>query len=108
MVTKTALPSIPSALTSVALIDAPTCAAAGGMSVSWWHEEVRAKRAPAAAVKQPRCSRWRLADVSAFWLAFASNGESNTKAAEQVTALAKKASDAAKKWRVAAGRGAAA
>jgi hypothetical protein len=32
---------LPANLADVALIDAPTCAAVGGLSVSWWHEEVR-------------------------------------------------------------------
>lgn len=101
MTAQTDLPTILPALAGVALIDAPSCAAAGGMSVSWWHERVRAGRAPAPAVRQPRCTRWRLADVSAFWLAFAANGESGTKAAAQVTAQAKKASAAARAKRAA-------
>jgi len=105
---KTDLPPILPALAGVALIDAPTCAAAGGMSVSWWHEEVRTGRAPAPAVRQPRCTRWRLADVSAFWLAFASKGENDTKSAAQVTAQAKKASTAARVKRAGAAQGAAA
>ena len=103
MTAKTDLPPIPSALSSVALIDAPTCAAAGGMSVSWWHDEVRAGRAPAPAVRQPRCTRWRLSDVVAFWQAFATKGEADTQAAAQVTAKAKKASAAAQVKRTAQG-----
>ena len=106
MTTKTALPPIPPALMSVALIDAPTCCAAGGMSVSWWLEEVRAERAPAPVVRQPRCTRWRLADVVAFWEAFATKGE--TEAAEQMTQQAKKASAAARVKRKAKAQGAAA
>ena len=105
---KTDLPPIASALSSVALIDAPTCAAAGGMSVSWWHDEVRTGRAPAPAVRQPRCTRWRLSDVVAFWQAFATKGEADTQAAELVTAKAKKASAAARVKRTATAQGAAA
>jgi hypothetical protein len=105
---KTDLLPISTALSSVALIDAPTCAAAGGMSVSWWHDEVRTGRAPPPAVRQPRCTRWRLSDVVAFWQAFASSGEANTQAAEQVTAKAKKASAAARVKRATAAQGAAA
>ncbi|MDE2396267.1 MAG: hypothetical protein KGM91_12590, partial [Burkholderiales bacterium] len=105
MTAKTDLPEIPAALSSVALIDAPTCAAAGGMSVSWWHEEVRTGRAPAPAVRQPRCTRWRLADVVAFWQAFATKGEADTEAAALVTAKAKKASAAARVKRTAAAQG---
>ena len=104
---KTDLPAILPALAGVALIDAPTCAAPGGMSVSWWHEEVRAGRAPAPAVRRPRCTRWRLADVSAFWQAFASKGEGDIKTAAQVTAQAKKASAAARVKRAGAVQGAA-
>jgi predicted DNA-binding transcriptional regulator AlpA len=103
---KTDLPPVPSTLASVALIDAPTCAAAGGMSVSWWHEEVRTGRAPAPAVRQPRCTRWRLSDVLAFWQAFATKGEADTQAAQQVTAKAKKASAAARVKRATAAQGA--
>lgn len=103
MTTKTALPPLPPALSSVALIDAPTCAAAGGMSVSWWHEEVRTGRAPAPAVRQPRCSRWRLSQVAEFWQAFASKG--SEEAAALVTAKAQKASDAARVKRAAKAQG---
>ena len=108
MTAKTDLPTIPPALSSVALIDAPTCAAAGGMSVSWWHDEVRVGRAPAPAVRQPRCTRWRMSDVAAFWQAFATKGAADTQAAQQVTARAKKASAAASVKRTAAAQGAAA
>ena len=92
MTAKTDLPPIPSALSNVALIDAPTCAAAGRMSVSWWHDRVRTGRAPAPAVRQPRCTRWRLSDVVAYWQAFATQGEAATQTAEQVVAKAKTAS----------------
>ena len=108
MTAKTDLPPIPSALSSVALIDAPTCAAAGGMSVSWWHDEVREGRAPAPAVRQPRCTRWRMSDVVAFWQAFATKGAADTRAAALVTAKAKKASAAARVKRAAVAQGAAA
>ena len=108
MTAKTDLPPIPPALSSVSLIDAPTCAAGGGMSVSWWHDEVREGRAPAPAVRQPRCTRWRLSDVVAFWQAFATKGAADTQAAEQVTAKAKKASAAARVKRTATAQGASA
>jgi len=89
---KTDLPPIPPALVGVALIDAPICAAAGGMSVSWWHEEVRTGRAPAPAVRLPRCTRWRMSDVVVFWQAFATKGAADNEAAAQVTTRAKRAS----------------
>ena len=100
--------ALPAGLEAVALVDAHTCAAAGAMSLSWWHDEVRAGRAPAPAVRQPRCTRWRLADVSAFWLAFARKGENDTKTAAQVKAQATKASAAARVKRASAAQGAAA
>lgn len=87
------------ALADVALIDASTAVAAGSMSLSWWHAEVAAGRAPAPVIQRPRCTRWRLADVHAFWLAF---GEQvNSTAADAVKAQAVKASAAARAQRVA-------
>ena len=87
---------LPPNLADVALIDATTCAAAGAMSISWWHEEVRAGRAPAPAIRKPRCTRWRLADVHAFWGSFAANAASDTEASERMTARAKHASSKAR------------
>lgn len=81
-------------LAAVSLIDAKTCAAAGAMSVSWWHAEVAAGRAPAPVIRRPRCTRWRAAEVAAFWRAFASAAEVGTAAA--LKARATKASAAAK------------
>lgn len=54
-------------LTDVALIDAAACAATGSMSLSWWHAEVAAGRAPQPVIRLPRCTRWRLTDIRAFW-----------------------------------------
>lgn len=85
--------ALPADLASVALIDAPTAAAAGSMSVSWWHAEVAAGRAPAPAFRAPRCTRWRVADVAAFWRTFSAQGD--TSAADAVKARATKASAAA-------------
>lgn len=93
---KSTMRPLPAELANVALIDAPTCAAAGDMSVSWWHEEVRAGRAPAPAIRKPRCTRWRLADVSAFWGSFAADAAADTEAGERMTARAKKASSKAR------------
>lgn len=86
-------PPLPLAnVADVALINAKTCAAIGSMSVSWWHDEVRAGRAPAPATRRPRCTRWRVADVRAFWQRFAETGNDS----QQVIAQATKASKAAK------------
>jgi predicted DNA-binding transcriptional regulator AlpA len=87
--------SLPADLAAVALIDAPTCAAAGAMSVSWWHEEVRAGRAPAPVIRKPRCTRWRLTDVRAYWSRSAEQAASDARSAADVKARATKASAAA-------------
>ena len=93
--------TLPADLADVALIDAPTCAAAGAMSVSWWHDEVRAGRAPAPVIRKPRCTRWRMADVRAVWTKSAEQTAADTKAAAGVKARATKASAAARAKRAA-------
>lgn len=85
--------ALPADLAAVALIDAPTCAAAGAMSLSWWHAEVAAGRAPAPVIQRPRCSRWRAVEVAAFWRTFGSQADAS--AAEAVKVRASKASAAA-------------
>jgi len=95
-------PPTPEALADVALIDATDCAAAGGMGVSWWHDEVRAGRAPAPVVREPRCTRWRLADVRAFWIARAEQSANSALIAERMKAQATKASHKARANRAAA------
>lgn len=84
--------SLPADLADVALIDAATCAAAGAMSVSWWHDEVRNGRAPQPAIRATRCTRWRLADVREFWRTFAA---ADADTGEALKARATKASAAA-------------
>lgn len=91
--TNTAAHPLPVNLADVALIDASTCAAAGAMSVSWWRGEVAAGRAPKPAIRAPRCTRWRLSDVRAFWAAFAEQGATGS---DKLMAITKKASAAAK------------
>lgn len=90
--------SYPAALADAALIDAKACAAAGGVSVSWWHAEVREGRAPAPAIQQVRLTRWRLSDVRRFWIERAS---APSPAAARLVEQAKKASSEAKKRRAA-------
>jgi len=85
-------------LAAVALVDARTSAATGGMSLSWWYEEVKSGRAPAPAIQQVRCTRWRLAQVVQFWTERAAAGMSD---AATSTARAKKASDAARRKKLA-------
>ena len=60
---------LPTPLAEVALVDAKTAAAAGGVGESWWLDRVRTGAAPQPAVRLPRFSRWRLADVVEFWRA---------------------------------------
>lgn len=96
MTSKADLPAVPPALQDVALIDAATCAAPGDMSVSWWYEKVAKGDAPAPVIRLPRCTRWSLASVRAFWIRFAEEAAGNTQAAERATARAKKASAAAR------------
>lgn len=86
---------LPADLAAVALIDAPTCAAAGAMSVSWWHAEVAAGRAPAPVIRRPRCTRWRAADVAGFWRTLATGAQADGSAADAVKVRATKASAAA-------------
>jgi len=85
--------ALPGTLADVALIGAPTCAAAGAMSLSWWHAEVAAGRAPAPVIQRPRCTRWRAVEVAAFWRAFGSQADAS--AADAVKVRATRASAAA-------------
>lgn len=94
-------PNVPEALAGVALIDAKAAAATGGMSVSWWLEEVRSRRAPQPAVRATRCTRWRLADVAEFWRTWGDRQDAG--AAGRVMDNARKAAAAAQMRRVAAG-----
>lgn len=92
--------ALPAPLADVALIDAPACAAAGSMSVSWWHQQVADGHAPQPVIRKPRCTRWRLADVRTFWLKSAD--QADTQAGARVKAQATKASAQAKAKRAAA------
>lgn len=66
MFQKDAQNALPAALAEVSLIDAATCALAGGMSISRWYAIVQSGQAPKPAVSQPRFVRWRVADVAAY------------------------------------------
>ncbi len=93
--------TLPADVADVALIAADTCAGIGSMSVSWWHEEVKEGRAPRPVIQQPRCTRWRLADVRAYWAKRAEQAATDTQAAADVKARATKASAAARAKRAA-------
>ena len=58
---------LPPPLVEVALVDAKTAAAVGGLSANWWLDCVRNGAAPQPAVRLPRFTRWRLTDVVEFW-----------------------------------------
>ena len=88
------LDSVPDALIDVALIDGPTCAAVGQVSISTWHELVRTGDAPAPAVRGNRCTRWRLVVVADYWRRRAEQGTPH--AAERQMQQAHKASAAAR------------
>lgn len=94
----------PPALADVALIDGPTAAAAACMSLSLWHELVAAGKAPAPAFRRPRCTRWRLADVRAWLVEYAAQGDTaqGQDAARTARATAAAASQAARTKRNAA------
>lgn len=77
----------------VALLDVNDVCALARMSSSWWHDEVRAGRAPAPLRFGPRCTRWKAADVRAWLIERAAQPQAE--AAALVTARAKKASDKA-------------
>jgi hypothetical protein len=87
--------AIPAALADVALVAVGTCAAVGEVSEAWWFERVRSGEAPAPVIREPRFTRWRLADVRAFWLARAEAGSANADAGARVIAASTKASAAA-------------
>ncbi len=93
---KSELPAVPASLIDVALIDAPTSAAAGSMSISAWHELVRTGEAPQPVIRAPRFTRWRLADVRAYLVKRADDG-SDSDAAKALTDRARKASAEARK-----------
>lgn len=94
--------ALPADLADVALIDAQACAATGDMSISWWLAEVAAGRAPPPAIRKPRCTRWRIAEVRRFWIESAERAAADTHAIERVKAHATKASNAAQAKRAAA------
>ena len=81
---------LPAGVGDVALISASSCAAIGEVSISWWHAEVRAGRAPRPVIQQPRFTRWRLEDARRFWADRASAAD--VTASERMTAKAKQAS----------------
>jgi hypothetical protein len=109
---KTDLPPVPPALADVALIDGPTCAAAGGEAISTFHDGVRRTEKgelaegevpyPLPVIRRVRFSRWRLADVRAWLIARAAQATAD----DEVIRRATKASAKAKALRTTAQAGA--
>ena len=66
---------LPATLAEVALVSAEIAAATGGMSQSWWSEQVRTGAAPRPVIQLPRFSRWRATDVAEFWRDLAAAGK---------------------------------
>ncbi len=96
----TASRPLPADLAEVSLLDTRDICAAVRMSASWWHEEVRAGRAPQPVVRMSRCTRWKATDIRQYLIERARLASDEATAA--LTARAKKASDAAKAKRVTA------
>lgn len=80
----------------VALIDAAGVCAMVAMSKSWLYAQVAAGEFPAPVIREPRCSRWRLADVRAHLMAVFEKAKSSSDAAVATILKAKGASDAAR------------
>lgn len=112
MTAKTDLPPVPPALADVALIDGPTCAAAGGESISKFSDGVRRTEAgqlkpgevpyPQPVIRGNRCTRWRMADVRAWLIERAAQPQHDDAVIDKAT----KASRAAQRKRDAAQAGA--
>jgi len=98
---KTGCPTLHPDLAQVALVDARTAAAAGGMGTSWWAALVQSGDAPQPVVKSHRCTRWRTSDVVSFWRGFAENGLKPA-LLERLAANAKKSQAAMQRARQAA------
>ena len=89
-------PPLIEAHADVALADIKDFAALSRMSESWIHDAVKNGLAPVPVIKQPRCTRWRLADIRAWLIKRASAAEQDQTVADRVTAQATMASAAAR------------
>lgn len=97
----TTRPPLPESHADVALADIADLIALTRMGRSWLHAAVRRGDFPAPAIREPRCTRWRLADVRAWLIERVSTG-SDPQIAKTLTGRAKKAGDAAQSKRIAA------
>lgn len=62
---------LPEQLRSVALCSGKTAAAVGGVSITWWNDQVRAGRAPKPVIRSNRCTRYSVESVREFWAGIA-------------------------------------
>lgn len=69
---KTDTLQVPATLADMALIDAPSAAAAASLSTSSFLARVRRGEAPEPVLRGNRCTRWRAADVRAWLIELAS------------------------------------
>ncbi len=105
----------PPELAEFALIDGPRIAAAACMSLSAWHDGVRRTALgqlrpgetpyPQPVIREPRCTRYRVADARA-WLQRRADEGTAPEVANAVVQNARRASQAARSKRAAAQVGA--
>lgn len=86
-------PDLAPELASVQLVDGKTAATAGFMSLSWWNERVAEGVAPQPVFRATRCTRWRLADVVAFWRDFRPDDIASAACLKQAVAASAKAAE---------------
>jgi prophage regulatory protein len=95
------LQALPGDLADHALVAIDAICDAADMSKSWVREEVRAGRFQEPVIREPRCTRWRLADVRT-WLIARAKAAADPQRGAAVVERAKKASEAARAKRTAA------
>lgn len=86
-------PDVAPELAAVQLVDGKTAATAGFMSLSWWNERVAEGVAPQPVFRATRCTRWRLADVVAFWRDFRPDDIASAACLKQAVAASAKAAE---------------
>jgi len=101
-----AAPVLPAEAAPVQLINATQAAAIGSMSKSWWLDAVREGTAPQPTFRAPRATRWRLADVVAFWRSYQPPAEVTDRMLSAAAGAAKKSAAAKRARRARAGGGA--
>lgn len=79
----------------VALADINDVKALTRMGRSWIHDAVRKGEFPAPVIREPRFTRWRLADVRAWLADRIALAANDVQSGEATRHLAKRASDAA-------------